>query len=189
VQLHVTGRREVDGRKRHLHLATGVDTLTKTGDTVLLALKLHRLSRGRTSAIGHLVTATTDPRLTSHAATADLRKDQRGERASRRRTRSLHVWISAGGDNVASATDAQRRNAMVAICYAQRVRFDATMQWLRSVTHAMFAIRSNKTCAIWRSTMVAICYAKRLRFDATRCGYDLTQRDVCDLTQRDRCGS
>ena len=70
-------RREVDGHKRHLHLATGVNTLTKADDTVLLALKLHRLSRGRTSAIGHLVTATTDPRLTSHAATADWRKNQR----------------------------------------------------------------------------------------------------------------
>ena len=140
VQLHVhfTGRREVDGHKRHLHLATGVNTLTKADDTVLLALKMHRLSRGRTSAIGHLVTATTDPRLTSHAATDDLRKDQRGERASRRRTRSLHVWISAGGDNVASAT------------YAQRVRFDTT-QWLRSATHSVCDLTQRNGCDLLRT--------------------------------------
>jgi len=36
----------VDGHTRHLRLATGMDALTKADGTVLLALKLHLLSRG-----------------------------------------------------------------------------------------------------------------------------------------------
>ena len=40
MQLHVT----TVERTRHLRPATGVDALTKADDTVLLALKLHRLS-------------------------------------------------------------------------------------------------------------------------------------------------
>ena len=53
--------------------------LTKADDTVLLAFKLHRLSRGRTSAIGHLVTATTDPRLYIACSHCRLEKESTWE--------------------------------------------------------------------------------------------------------------
>jgi hypothetical protein len=63
-----------------------------------------------------------DNRSSTDVACSHCRlKNQRGERASRRHTRSLHAWSSAGGDSVASVTDAQRLRFAHSVCdFTQR---------------------------------------------------------------------